>query len=103
MITILFHMKIRPDQEAEFQEVALEAQRATRADDDGCISYTFLRQASEPGEYVLFEQWRDRDALIAHAGHLVRLYGPPRQGDILPARLMEMFERSEAVHYEALA
>ena len=41
--------------------------RATRAE-DGCIDYSFAQDLTDPDVLVLFERWRDADALAAHFG-----------------------------------
>jgi len=102
VITILFHMTIKPGRVVECLEVARQLTKTTHSEDDGCVSYTFLQQASDSRRFVLFEQWRERDALDAHVRRLVRMYGPPREGEALPATLMEMFEHSEGIAYEPI-
>ena len=39
--------------------------QASRAE-DGCLDYTFARDLADPNTLVLFERWRDREALAAH-------------------------------------
>jgi len=34
--------------------------------EDGCIDYTFAQDLNDPAVLVLFERWRDQDALQAH-------------------------------------
>ncbi len=39
--------------------------RASRKE-DGCLDYSFARDIADPAVLVLFERWRDREALAAH-------------------------------------
>ena len=95
-------MTTRAGREAEFRELARDLEMATHAEDDGCVTYTFLQQQSDPRRFVVFEQWRDLDAVVAHLGRLVQVFGPPREGDALPARLMGYPEASDGVRYVPL-
>lgn len=38
---------------------------ASRAE-DGCITYTFAQDLSDPDSIIIYEKWRDREALAAH-------------------------------------
>ncbi|WP_379547435.1 putative quinol monooxygenase [Qipengyuania sp. DSG2-2] len=38
---------------------------ASRAE-DGCLDYTFAQDLSDPDSIVIFERWRDKEALAAH-------------------------------------
>jgi len=111
MITIFFDMMIKPGLEAECANVLREATRSTRAEDVGCINYTFYRQNDEPRHIVLFEQWRDADALNAHIARLLRVLGPADDNEPyhpthhrrrLPKALLALFEKTEAARYDAI-
>lgn len=102
MLTILFHMTVKPGREDEFREWARPWERSTHAEDDGCISFTFLQRKSDARECVLFEQWRDQEAVQAHIRRLQLLYGPPREGGFLPARIEDLFEHTEGIRYEPI-
>jgi quinol monooxygenase YgiN len=103
MITILFHMTVKPGREQEFQALARRLTPITRTEDEGCVSYVYLQEKANPLELVLYEQWRDQAALDAHIAHLVRLLGAPRPGDVLPAAFMDPLERTWPVGYDVLA
>ncbi len=47
---------------------------ATRAE-DGCVTYTFSADVSDPGRFWLQEQWRDQASIDAHMNqpHLAEL------------------------------
>jgi len=108
MITVLFHVRVKPSREAEFNTVAAELTASSRQD-DGCIEYVFHRRVGSPQEVVLYEQWRDQDALSAHVGRLVRDIGPPDddpslpETDVrrrLPKAFMDLFDAAEVIRYE---
>jgi len=104
-------MRVKPGRESECAKVIKEATASTRAKDDGCISYTFYRQSDEPRHLVLFEQWRDADALNAHIARLQRVFGPPDEHEPhapthhrrrLPKAFLDLFEKTEAARYDAI-
>jgi quinol monooxygenase YgiN len=109
MITVRFSMTVRPDAEAQSRTVASDLTRTSRAEDDGCIAYTFLQQADSPLQYVLFEQWRDQDALNAHVARLRDVMGPADTDEALPAThfrrrlpkaFLDLFEHADVKRYE---
>jgi len=53
------------------------------ANDEGTVA--FYRQRDEPRHLVLFEQWRDADALNVHIARLQRVFGPPDEQEPHPA------------------
>jgi quinol monooxygenase YgiN len=103
MITILFHMTVKSGREQEFVDLALRLTPITRAEDEGCLAYVYLRDKANPLELVLYEQWRDQAALDAHIAHLVRLLGAPRPGDVLPAAFMDPLEKTWPAGYDVIA
>jgi quinol monooxygenase YgiN len=112
MITVLFSMTVRTGREEAWRALLGELHRSTHAEDDGCISYAFYRQADDPRRYVLHEQWRDADALNAHVARLQRVLGPPPDDESfppnhhrrrLPAAFLDLFERTEAVRYDVVS
>lgn len=38
---------------------------ASRAE-DGCLTYTFAQDLSDPDTIIIYERWRDQEALAAH-------------------------------------
>ena len=103
MITILFHMTVKPGKEQEARDLALRLTTITRAEDEGCLAYVFHQEQGNPREFVLYEQWRDQAALDAHLAHLVRLLGPPQPGGRLPGTLVALCEKTRAARYDLLA
>lgn len=83
----------------DFNEDAVAAvvamMQASRAE-DGCLDYTFARDLADPNTLVLFERWRDREALAAHgaSAHMaefqtVMAANPPK------ARELRIYETDE--------
>ena len=102
MITILFRMTVKAEQDAEWGELVSQLTRSTRSEDEGCVNYVYHRRLDNSREYVLYEQWRDEEALTALVARLVRLLGPPPAGERLPAKFLDHLEQMQAVRYEAL-
>ena len=102
MITILFRMTVKAERDDEWRELAFHLTRSTRSEDEGCVNYVYHRRVDNPREYVLYEQWRDEEALTAHLVRLVQLLGPPPAGGRLPAAFLDNFEQTQAVRYETL-
>ncbi|MBX7495626.1 antibiotic biosynthesis monooxygenase [Qipengyuania sp. 6B39] len=65
MIQINGTIKLGRTMDAATQDAIVAMVRASRAE-DGCLDYTFARDLADPDTLVLFERWRDRDALAAH-------------------------------------
>jgi len=111
MLTILLHMTVKPGREAECARVAAELTASTRAEDKGCISYTYYRRSDDPRQLVLFEQWADQDSLNAHIARLQRVLGPPDDEEPyppahhrrrLPKTFLALFEHTEVTRYEPI-
>ncbi len=67
MIQINGTIKLGREIDAATQKAMVTMVRASRAE-DGCLDYTFARDLADPNVMVIFERWRDRAALDAHAG-----------------------------------
>lgn len=111
MITVLFAMTLKPESEADFKRVSEELTRTTLAEDDGCVSYIFLRQSDSPLEHVLFEQWRDQDSLNAHVARLRNVMGPADSDESypithfrrrLPKAFLDLFSETAAKRYDVI-
>jgi quinol monooxygenase YgiN len=68
-------MTVKAGREPVCAGVAKDVMATTKAQDQGCIDYTFYRRADNPRELVLYEQWRDLDALNDHLGRLRQVFG----------------------------
>lgn len=45
---------------------AIKAMVAASRAEDGCYTYTFAQDLSDPDVVIIYERWRDREALAAH-------------------------------------
>jgi quinol monooxygenase YgiN len=78
VITVLFYMTVNEGRDNEFAELAKEMMRSTRSRDAGCITYAIHREIDAPRKFVLYEQWRDEDAINAHLARLMSEIGRER-------------------------
>ena len=100
-ITILFSMTAKTGKEEELGALIPRLIRQSRAD-EGNLAYTFLQQRNNARDFVLFEQWRDAAALKGHLAHLQAVFGPPREGSSLPASILDLCEKTQAVSYRVV-
>jgi quinol monooxygenase YgiN len=63
----IIHVKIEVPEakREEFLKVARAAEEATQSD-AGCLYYRFHQSVTDPGLFILVEEWSDADALAAH-------------------------------------
>lgn len=110
-ITILFSMTVKPEHQQAFTAIAKDMTASTRAQDEGCLAYTFFQRADQPRDFVLYEQWADAAALAAHLARLRQVLGPPDDQEPypethhrrrLPKAFIALLEKTDAVRYEAL-
>jgi quinol monooxygenase YgiN len=101
MITVLFYCTGKPGTESALKALLTEMQRVSRTE-DGAVNYTFMQRKKQPLEWALFEQWRDREHLAAHAESMKRRLGEVPEGAHLPTKLHELVEKSTAMFYDAL-
>jgi hypothetical protein len=75
------------------------------------INYAIYRRSDDARQFVLFEQWRDAEALNGHISRLQRVYGPPDEQEPYspthhrrrpPKAFLAYFDKTEAVRYDAL-
>ena len=45
---------------------AIKAMVAASRAEDGCYTYTFAQDLSDPDTLIIYERWRDKEALAAH-------------------------------------
>lgn len=53
---------------AEAITAAANTMRAATLQEDGCFEYRFSLAIDDPNVVLIFEEWRDQDALTAHFG-----------------------------------
>ena len=68
MIIVTGSARALPGRRDHLVAAALEVVTATRAD-DGCLSYGFYADLTDPELVVSVEVWRDQAALDAHMTH----------------------------------
>ena len=102
-IAILGFFTAKAGREDDCLELAKELMQSTWAEDEGCICYYFYLKPDTQGEWVFHERWRDWDAVQAHVKRLQTVYGPPAQGEGLPAAIIEPFEKMEFIGLLAIA
>ncbi|MXO51092.1 antibiotic biosynthesis monooxygenase [Erythrobacter gaetbuli] len=76
MIQINGTIKLGKPMDAATRKAMVEMVRASRAE-DGCLDYAFAEDLADPDTLILFERWRDRDALAAHgqSAHMAEFRG----------------------------
>lgn len=99
MLTIMVHARVKEEKLEEFLEIAALLTRETRGRRPGCIAYCFHQDLDSPTEFVLYEQWESREHLDRHIAGLCELLGPPRAGQLLPERLVDLYEQARPVFY----
>lgn len=75
MLVVAGTITFDPEHQDAMIEAAHAVAEATRHE-DGCISYEFFRDLSNPGRFHLFEEWEDEPSLLAHfeTDHLAVFY-----------------------------
>ena len=67
MITFLAHLKVMPENAAEFEQMMSRVRDMTRANEPGIAYYDFAKSADEADIYLVVEVYRDA---AAHAAHM---------------------------------
>ncbi|MEW6299963.1 MAG: putative quinol monooxygenase [Thermodesulfobacteriota bacterium] len=91
-ITILVRVKVKAGKEGEFYKLAAGAVQSTHAKDKGCLTYIYHQHTEDARDFFLYEQWRDQEALQAHLDRLKQEYGPAREGEVVPAAIMDLWD-----------
>lgn len=65
MISFTVRMKFRTDDRARVAEMLMDLTRASRQE-PGCVSYVPHTVEGEPDTVVIYEQYRDQQAVEAH-------------------------------------
>jgi len=101
MITAMINATVKPNHLGDFLELASQLTREARKR-QGCVSYIFNQRIDNPTEFVLYEQWECQSDLDLHIQALVGKFGPPKPGEIIPEKLLNMYEKAEPIFYEAI-
>lgn len=65
MIVFSVHLHIRPEAVDAFREATLLNARGSHRE-PGCIRFDALQHEEDPNRFVLYEAWRDTEAVEAH-------------------------------------
>ena len=91
-LTMLGYLTVKEGRVDEFIRRNTENGKATRVEDEGCITYILYQLADEDRKFVLYEQWRDEASLNAHIARMQRAYGVPPPGEVLPAAFLDLLD-----------
>ncbi len=101
MVTVMINATVKLDHLEEYKKIASQLTKESRKR-SGCISYIFNQRIDSPTEFVLYEQWESQSDLDSHIHELITLLGPVAPGEILPEKLINMYERAEPIFYDAI-
>jgi quinol monooxygenase YgiN len=93
-VVLVVRMKVAEGNEERAAQIIPELAQASRAE-PGCEQYVPCRDTEDPGSYLFYEQYRDRDAFEAHgaSGHFQRLAA---------GELFGLLESRERTFYETV-
>lgn len=94
-INVFFRAKARSDRVDEFVNEAIRMMKAAR-EEDGCLAFIYHQSKKDNSQFLLYESWRDREALDAHMDALKEYFGPCEEGQIFPAKLLDFWEEWSA-------
>jgi len=66
-VVVAARLPIKEEKRSTFLEFARPAVERTR-EEPGCISYTLYEDATIPGSFIFFEEWKSRADLAEHIG-----------------------------------
>jgi len=64
--TFVVKFKVKPGQNAAFENALLEMQDSVRKHEPGNVYYDFFRDPASPQVYVIIERYKDQAAVTAH-------------------------------------
>ena len=98
-VNIVFKATVKMGLEKQFYKTALELMNSTKAEEVGCLQFTFHQHAENPNLFLAYEQYEDSAAMNIHFKRLEKVYGIPRDGENLPPKLYDFFENIEFDFY----
>ncbi len=66
MITMIAHMRVRPENAAGYEALMDEVAATTRANEPGVVYYAWSKSAFEPDTYVVIEVYENAEVHTAH-------------------------------------
>jgi quinol monooxygenase YgiN len=88
-LTVVAELSAKPGSEEQLKSLLLSVIPAVRAE-DGCIQYDLHVSTKDPAQFVFYENWRNADALKAHAASAQMKAFGEKAKDLLagPARIL---------------
>ena len=95
MIQVNGTIELAQPVDAALQKAIVEVVRASRGE-PGCLDYSFARDLADPNVLIVFERWRDRDALQSHAAsdHMAS-FQAVIQATAIASRSLRVYETDE--------
>ncbi len=100
MLTIMVHAKIKKLKLNEYLDLIKMLTKNTTK--KGCLFYAFNQNKQDPTDFVLYEQWESQTDLDNHINELFEILGPARPGNLIPDKLMDMYEKVIPVYYDII-
>ena len=91
MATLLAHIRVHPEREAEFEEVAREIHARTHANEPGCRRYEYWR-GERPQQYYCLLAFDDYHAFLQHQTSEHHEASTPRFGDLIADMRLEWLD-----------
>jgi len=96
----MIHAKVKQEMLNNYLDLLkVISKKATKK---GCLNYTFNQRKDEPTEFVLYEQWESQEDLENHFNELFEILGPAKNGDPIPEKLMDMYEKATPIFYNII-
>lgn len=88
MITVVAKMEAKAGRETELKELLQSLVPVTQKE-DGCINYDLHQYSQHPGQFMFYENWRDKASLDKHlaAPHVQNLI---KKSDVLLSKPAEL-------------
>lgn len=65
-VVVIAYLKVKPEQQQAFLELAAQTRDRVSAKEEGCVSYTFYRDNKSENSIFFFEEWATQAAFEAH-------------------------------------
>ncbi len=65
-VTVIVYINVKPGLEEQAKEALLSAVAPTRRE-AGCVTYNLHQSATDPTEFVFYENWASEEAFNAHS------------------------------------
>lgn len=93
MIGVVATMKVKPDQNAAFEQAMGELVAGTRANEPGVKVYQFCRSRKDANTYIVMELYQDQATLDAHMkSDWFRAAGPKLQPCLAERPTLDVYD-----------